>query len=83
MEHNMREISPKSRAVAAILAFLFGAAGIHRFYVGKIGTGIVMFLLLITVVFWWVSAIWALIDFVIILVGSFQDKEGRTVESWG
>lgn len=37
---SMGGISPKSRAGAAILCFFFGIFGIHRFYAGKIGTGL-------------------------------------------
>ena len=33
--------APKSRMVALILCILFGIFGIHRFYVGKVGTGII------------------------------------------
>ncbi|MBQ3755018.1 MAG: TM2 domain-containing protein, partial [Clostridia bacterium] len=32
--------SPKSRLVATLLCFFLGGLGIHRFYVGKVGTGI-------------------------------------------
>jgi hypothetical protein len=35
-----RPISPRSRWLAFILCFLFGVLGIHRFYVGKVGTGL-------------------------------------------
>jgi TM2 domain-containing membrane protein YozV len=34
------QASPKSKMVAAILCFFFGTIGIHLFYVGKIGGGI-------------------------------------------
>ncbi len=74
---NDSEISPKSRLAALLLCFLFGVFGAHRFYVGKIGTGILML----------VTAgglmIWSLIDLIIIIVGSFRDKEGRLVFRWG
>ena len=40
------EISPKSRLAAALLAWFLGVIGIHRFYVGKVGTGILMILTL-------------------------------------
>lgn len=33
-------VSPKSKVVALILAILFGYLGIHKFYLGKIGMGI-------------------------------------------
>jgi TM2 domain-containing membrane protein YozV len=68
--------SPKSRLVAALLAFFVGSLGVHRFYVGKIGTGILMLVTL------GAFGIWTLIDFIIILVGSFKDKEERVLSNW-
>ena len=70
-------VSPKSRTVAAVLCFFLGALGIHRFYVGKVGTGVLMIVTLGGL------GIWALIDFIMILVGSFKDIEGRTLTNWG
>jgi hypothetical protein len=69
-------ISPKSRLAAALLAWFLGIFGIHRFYVGKIGTGILMIFTLGGL------GIWALIDFIVILVGSFRDKDGRLLLNW-
>jgi len=69
-------ISPKSRLAAALLAWFLGVFGIHRFYVGKVGTGILMIVTLGGL------GIWALIDFIVILVGSFKDKEGRLLINW-
>lgn len=74
--------SPRSRLIAAALAFIVGMLGVHRFYVGKIGTGIAQLLLTIS---WFgaiVSGIWVLIDFILILVGEFKDKEGRKLDEW-
>lgn len=69
-------ISPKSRLVALLLCLLFGVFGIHRFYVGKIGTGILM---LITIGGF---GIWAVIDLILIIIGSFKDKAGLVVFRW-
>lgn len=69
-------ISPKSRAAAAVLAWFLGIFGVHRFYLGKVGTGILMIFTLGGL------GIWTLIDFIIIIVGSFRDKEGRVVANW-
>lgn len=65
------EVSTKSMVPAALLCFFLGGFGIHRFYVGKIGTGILMILTLGGL------GIWTLVDFVMILLGSFKDKQGR------
>jgi hypothetical protein len=69
-------ISPKSRLAAALLAWFLGIFGSHRFYVGKVGTGILMIVTLGGL------GIWVLIDFIVILVGSFKDKEGRLLINW-
>jgi len=69
-------VSPKGRLVAVLLCFFFGIIGVHRFYVGKIGTGIIQILTLGGL------GIWVLIDFIMILAGSFKDKDGRLLKSW-
>lgn len=69
-------ISDKSRLAALLLCFFLGGLGIHRFYVGKVGTGI---LWLFTLGFFGIGS---LIDFIIIIVGSFKDKYGRVVQKW-
>lgn len=71
-----RAASPKSRLAAALLCWFLGVIGIHRFYVGKVGTGILMILTLGGL------GIWALIDFIMILIGSFRDKEERYLANW-
>lgn len=64
-------MSDKGFVPALLLCFFLGVLGVHRFYVGKIGTGILMLLTLGG------FGIWQIIDFVMIAVGSFTDKEGR------
>ena len=73
---NTADISPKSRLVALLLCFFLGFLGIHRFYVGKIGTGILMLITL------GLFGIWTFIDLIIIIVGAFKDKEGLKVFRW-
>lgn len=63
-------VSPKSKWIAFFLCLFLGAVGIHRFYVGKIGTGIIWFF---TVGFFGIGA---LVDLIVILVGGFRDKNG-------
>lgn len=67
-------VSSKGMVPAALLCFFLGGFGIHRFYVGKIGTGILMILTLGGL------GIWTLIDFIRILVGSFKDKDGLPLQ---
>jgi len=64
-------MSDKGFVPALLLCFFLGVFGVHRFYVGKIGTGILMLLTLGG------FGIWQIIDFVMIAVGSFTDKQGR------
>jgi TM2 domain-containing membrane protein YozV len=71
----------KSKAVAAILAFFFGAFGVHRFYLGHNGTGAAMLIITIVTCGWGGIAmgIWALVDFVLILTGGLNDAQGRAL----
>ncbi len=68
--------SPRSRLAALLLAFFLGVFGVHRFYVGKIWTGLLQLLT------GGGFGIWAVIDFVLILLGIFTDAEGRPVKRW-
>lgn len=60
--------------IVMLLCFFLGCFGIHRFYVGKIGTGIVQLLTCGG------CGIWALIDFIMILVGGFTNAEGKAIK---
>ena len=67
----------RNKIVAAILAFFLGTLGIHRFYLGRTGSGIVMLVLSITVIGLLVSAPWALVDAVRYLVMSDEEFAAR------
>ena len=41
----MQHVSDKSRLIAFLLCFFFGGLGVHRFYVGKVGTGILEYVI--------------------------------------
>ena len=68
--------SQKSRAAALLLCFFLGVFGVHRFYVGKIGTGILYFLTVGCFGIGW------LIDMVTIACGVFRDSQGNYVKDW-
>ena len=72
-------VSPKSRTIAAVLAFFLGGLGVHRFYVGKIGSGVAQILL--TCCFG-IGYVWALIDMIVILCGNFRDSENKLIVNW-
>jgi TM2 domain-containing membrane protein YozV len=60
----------KSQLVALLLCAFLGGLGIHRFYLGYIWQGIVQLLT------GGGCGIWALIDFIRIITGSLQPKDG-------
>lgn len=61
----------KDWLTTVLLCFFLGIVGAHRFYTGHTGTAIVQLLTLGG------CGIWALIDFIMILVGNFKDAQGQ------
>lgn len=72
---NCTQKSPRSRFVAFLLSLLLfcGFGGVHRIYAGKVITGIIQFCTVGGFI------IWQLIDILRIVLGCFDDKEGRTI----
>ena len=66
--------SEKSNVTALILCLFLGGLGVHRFYVGKIGTGVLQLITLGGL------GIWALIDLIMIIMQKFTDGEGNTLQ---
>jgi TM2 domain-containing membrane protein YozV len=69
-------MSEKSRLSALFLCLWFGIFGGHRFYVGKVGTGIVW---LLTFGGFFIGYI---VDLILIITGQFYDKSGKPVIAW-
>ena len=67
--------SPKGWVATLLLCFFFGCIGAHRFYVGKVGTGLLMLFTL------GLFGIWTLIDFIVILCGNFKDGNGLKIKN--
>ena len=66
--------SEKSFVATLVLCVILGWLGIHRFYVGKTVTGIIMLLTLGGL------GLWALIDLIMIAVGTFTDSDGKPIK---
>lgn len=64
----------KDKWVAFILCLLFGILGVHYFYVGKAGIGILYLFTLGLFGIGWI------VDIIRILVGSFYDRYGRRLQ---
>ena len=65
--------SEKDWLTTLLLCIFLGGLGVHRFYAGKIGTRILQ---LITV---GGCGIWTLVDLIMIITGSFKDKDGNPI----
>lgn len=68
--------SPKSRLSTQMFAFFLGVFGAHRFYVGKVQSGLLMLFTFGGLGVWW------LYDNIAILTGTFRDADGLLVSNW-
>jgi hypothetical protein len=68
------EQSDKSKIVAGLLGIFLGAYGVHRFYLGYTGIGLLMLFTLGG------CGIWSLIDAIMVLVGKVPDVHGRPLK---
>ena len=73
LSSNSISSSQQDWLVALLLCFFIGVIGAHRFYVGKIGTGLLMVFTLGGL------GIWTFIDLVLIIVGKFKNKDGEVL----
>jgi TM2 domain-containing membrane protein YozV len=72
----MSEESSRNGGLLLVLCLLFGIFGAHRFYAGKVGTGVVQLLTFGGL------GVWAVIDLLFVLFGEFTDAQGLKVNTW-
>lgn len=73
----VQPFSPKNWLATLLLSIFLGEFGIDRFYLGKIGTGILKLITLGGLGVWW------LIDIILIIAGAMKDKQGQLVKYQG
>lgn len=66
--------SEKDWLITLLFSLFLGTLGVHRFYVGKIGTGILQLITLGG------CGVWSLIDIIMIATGNFKDKDGNEIK---
>ena len=77
-------VGSRTKVIAALLAFFLGGLGIHKFYLGFNQHGIIMLVLgllgFVTCgVTSLVASVWAIYDFIMILVSDYKDADGYSL----
>jgi TM2 domain-containing membrane protein YozV len=83
-------VSDKSKLAAALLCFFLGFLGVHRFYLGHVGSGVALLVLygigwlttgiFIGFLFLGIAGIWEVVDFFRIIFGGMKDAKGRALK---
>ena len=76
-KENLLDSSTKTSSIdwlaLFLLTFFVGVLGVHRFYVGKIGTGVLMLITLGGL------GVWFLVDLLLVVTGQFTNKDGQKI----
>jgi len=70
-------MTTKKRSIAILLLFLFGAFGVHRFYLGRWVGGLLMMASLF--LFWPLAACWVVYDFVMLIMNRLTTSDGEVL----
>jgi TM2 domain-containing membrane protein YozV len=69
-------VTDKRILPAFLLCFFLGVFGAHRFFLGKIGSGVAQLLTVGGL------GLWTLADLIILVTGNFKDAEGNRITQW-
>ncbi len=73
---DLEKLKGKNWMATMVLCWMFGTIGGHRFYTGKSKSAWAMLAMTITCCLAPISAIWALVDGVVIALGQFKHADG-------
>ena len=92
---NNRSTSSEKKLTLVLLCWLFGLFSIHRFYTGKyLSGGLQLLAFLLAGVFGAlevevpgivagaIGGVWLIVDFMLIIMGKFTDREGKLITDW-
>ena len=68
--------SDRSRGVALALGMFGGVFGMHRFYAGRVTSGVWMIVTIGGIGLWWIY------DLVLLVTGEFRDVHDRKIRHW-
>jgi len=73
--------SDRSRLAAGLLGILIGELGVHRFYLGNIGIGIIQ--IIVTIITLGIGGLWGFIEGIIIIAGAnWKDAQGKPLRKY-
>ncbi|APV45008.1 TM2 domain-containing membrane protein YozV [Dehalogenimonas formicexedens] len=70
------DLKQKSKIAAGLFGIFLGAFGVHRFYLGFVGIGIVQ--IVVTIVTLGFGGVWGFIEGILLLTGTFN-KDARGI----
>lgn len=76
MENGIQEQPKKSYVVTLLLALFFGALGVHRFYTGRVLSGIAQLLTMGG------FGVWTFIDIIMLTLGKFKAANDQELDSY-